>query len=131
MNRFDIRAAILGSDDLAREPIDVPWDLGDEKLYVRALTTNEKDEYYAMTMPTGEFRWTTRLQASLLVKVIVNEAGERIFDDADAEALGQKSAAALSKVFDATMRLSGMNDEGAAEIEAGFTKAQNDGSVSG
>lgn len=131
MNREELRAAIVGSDDLPREPVDVPWDLGGTKLYVRALTASEKDAYVAKTMPTGEFIWTNDLTASLLVKVIVTDDGERIFSDADVIVLGGKGSATLSKLFKVAMRLSGMNEEGADQIEAGFTQAQSEPSDTG
>jgi hypothetical protein len=132
MNRVgDLRDAILASDDLAREPVDVPWEMGGEKLYIRALRASERDEYVAKTMRTGDFTWTSDLTASLLVKVIVNEDGERIFSDTDAEALGRKSASTLSKLFKVAMRLSGMDEEGAEAIKADFGPAQSGASDSG
>jgi len=131
MNRGEQRAAILAADDLPREPVDVPWEMGGEKLYVRALQANEKDAYVAKTMKTGDFAWTDDLTASLLVKVIINEEGERIFSDADAEVLGQKAAPIMSKLFKVAMRLSGMDEEGAEAIKADFGPAQSDASDSG
>jgi len=131
MNRDEQRAAILASDDLPREPVDVPWEMGGAKLYVRALRANERDEYVAKTMKTGDFAWTSDLTASLLVKVIVTEDGERIFTDADAEELGRKAAPTMSKLFKVAMRLSGMDEEGAEAIKADFGPAQNGASDSG
>lgn len=131
MNPTEIRAAILGSDDLPREPVDVPWKLNGTKLYVRALRANEKDEYYAETMKTGEFVWKAGLTATLLVKVIVTEDGERVFSDADAEALGGKEAGALSDLFAVAMRLSGMTEAGAEAIRTDFGPAQSGASATG
>jgi hypothetical protein len=130
MNREEMRAAILASDDLAREPVDVPWPL-DEKLYVRALQAGEKDSYVALTMQTGDFQWSGNVTAALLVKVIVNENGERIFTDADIPALGLKDAGTLSKLFRTALRLSGMGSGDAEKIQADFGLAQSDGSGSG
>lgn len=131
MSREEIRAAILASDDLAREPVDVPWNLGGAKLYVRALEAREKDAYVAQTMKTGEFQWTADITAALLVKVIVDEDGERIFTDADIAVLGAKDAGTLSKMFRIALRLSGMGPGDAEAIKADFGLAQSDGSVSG
>jgi hypothetical protein len=129
MNRDEQRAAILASDDLPREPVDVPWPM--EKVYVRALRASERDEYVAKTMKTGDFAWTDDLTASLLVKVIVTEDGERIFSDADSGELGQKAAPTLSKLFKVAMRLSGMDEEGAKAIKVDFGPAQSGASDSG
>jgi hypothetical protein len=131
MNRDAQREAILASDDLRREPVDVPWEMGGKKLYVRELTAKERDEYLAITMKTGTFAWGKNLTAELLVKAIVNEDGERLFSDDDAEALGAKGTSVLSKLFKVAMRLSGMEVEAAEAIKADFGIAQSDGSNSG
>lgn len=131
MNRDEIRAAILGSDDLPREPADVPWDLGGEKIYVRSLSADEKDAYVARTMPTGEFRWTEHLTAALLVTVIVTEDGDRVFADNDVAALGRKDAGTLSRLFKQAMRLASMDEESVKELEQGLGIAQSDASDTG
>jgi hypothetical protein len=128
MNRDEQRAAILASDDLLREPVDVPWDMGGAKLYVRELEAKERDEYLAATMRTGEFSWRSNLTAELLVKVIVNEDGERLFSDSDAELLGAKGTSVMQRLFKVAMRLSGMEVEAAEAIKADFGIAQSDGS---
>jgi hypothetical protein len=125
------REAILASEDLRREPVDVPWEMGGEKLYVRELTAKERDDYLAVTMKGGEFAWGKNLTAELLVKAIVNEDGERLFSDDDAEALGSKGTSVLAKLFKVAMRLSGMEVEAAEAIKSDFGIAQSDGSSSG
>jgi hypothetical protein len=131
MSRADLRAAILGSDDLRREPVDVPWELGGEKLYVQELTAQQRDEYLTKVMPDGEtFVWREDITASMLVKVLVTEDGERIFDDKDASLLGAKAAGVLLPLFNQAMKLSGMDRAAAEAIQEGFDKAQNERSVS-
>jgi hypothetical protein len=127
----DIRAAILGSDDLPREPVDVPWDLGGTKLFVRGLTAAEKDRWVARTMPDGDFHWTNNLTAELVVATLVTEDGERVFEDSDAAELGRKGAATLSMLFGVAMRLSGLSEEAVGEIEADFGTGQSAPSSSG
>lgn len=129
MSREDIRAKITASDDLPREPVDVPW--LDEKIYVRGLSGDEKDEWYARNMPDGDFRWRSGLTASLLVKTLVTEDGERIFDDNETDVLGRKSAAVLSELMAVAMRLSGLNEETEVAVEEGFGNAQDGASTSG
>jgi hypothetical protein len=132
MNRAEAqREAILASDDLRKEPVEVPWQMGGEKLYIRELTAKERDEYLAITMKAGTFAWGKNLTAELLVKAIVNEDGERLFSDDDAEKLGAKGTSVLSKLFKVAMRLSGMEVEAAEAIKADFGIAQSDGSNSG
>lgn len=130
MNRDEIRAAILGSDDLPREAVDVPWELSGEKVYVQALTAKQKDWYLAQAFQGDKRVWGDNVTAEFLVKVIVTEKGERIFTDEDAEKLGEKSSEVLDKLSEIALRLSGMNKEGAKKIAEDFTLAQSDGSVS-
>jgi hypothetical protein len=132
MNRADAqREAILTSDDLKREPVDVPWEMGGEKLYVRELQASERDTYLAETIKKGEFAWRSNLTATVLVKCIVNEDGERIFADSDADALGAKGTSVLAKLFKVAMRLSAMEVEAAEAIKADFGPAQSGNSDSG
>ncbi len=131
MTSEETRAAILASDDLMKEQVNVPWDLGDAKLYVRALRASEKDAYIAKTMRTGQFSWSSDLTAALLVKVIVDENGARIFSDADVDALGAKDAGTLSELLNVMMRLSGMAPGEAEVIQGNFGLIQSDGSDSG
>ena len=123
----DLRAAILGADDLPKEPVDVPWNL-DEKLYVRGLTASEKDRWMARTMPNGEFAWSNNLTAELVAMTLVDEDGNRIFEDADAEALGKKGAAVLSALFAVAMRLSGLSED---EVAESFGTGQSEPSTIG
>jgi hypothetical protein len=132
MNRAQAQGeAILASDDLKKEPVDVPWPMGGEKLYVRELQARERDDYLTATMKTGEFAWRKNLTAELLVKVLVNEDGERLFSDSQAEALGAKGTSVMAKLFTVAMRLSGMEVEAAEAIQKDFGLAQSDGSDSG
>jgi hypothetical protein len=125
MDRADLKAAILGADDLPREPVDVPWDLGGPKLFVRGLTASEKDAWVARTMPGGEFAWTNNLTAELVCATLVDEDGERVFADEDAAALGKKGAATLSALFAVAMRLSGLSEDTEEQVEADFANGQS------
>lgn len=110
------KADILKSDDLPRATVSVPeW--GGEVM-VRGLTGSERDAWEAET-----FTVTARgvqsvnlrdMRARLVARCVVDEAGQRVFGDADVVALGAKSAQALQRVFEAAQRLSGLT---AADIE--------------
>jgi hypothetical protein len=129
VNRAELRAAILGSDDLRREPVDVdvPWDMGGEKLYVQELSAEQRDEYMTKVLPDGEnFVWRSDLTALVLVKVLVTETGERVFEDSDVAALGAKPASVLRPLFNQAMKLSGMDRAAAEAIKEGFDEAQSE-----
>ena len=126
-----LRDQILEADDLPREMVDVPWDLGNVRLFIRGLTASEKDRWVARTMPNGEFAWTNNLTAELVCSTLVDEDGQRIFTDEDAAALGTKGAAVLSKLFAVAMRLSGLSEDTAEELEQGLGIGQIEPSTIG
>jgi hypothetical protein len=116
VNREELRAAILASDDLPREPFDVPWNTGGTKLYVRGLTAAEKDGWYAEAMPDGDFRWSENMTASIVVKCLVTEDGEPVLEPGDVEAMGRKSSVVLGEIRDKVLELSGLTEEAAADF---------------
>jgi hypothetical protein len=128
MTKDDLRGAILAADDLPREVVDVPWELGGQKLYVRGLTADEKDEFVATSTSDGDFQWKRGFTALLVCRTLVDEDGARIFDDADAPSLGAKSGRVLSDLYDVAARLSGLVAE---EIEQGFETGQSERSTTG
>lgn len=123
------RAEILATS-IPVETVDVPEWGG--KVILRGLTASERDDYeQAMveTAPDGSVRPKRKLdnvRASLVVRCIVNEQGEREFTDADAELLGEKDAAVIDELWDVCRRLCGMTTEDEAKLAAGFDSAQGD-----
>lgn len=129
------RDAILGVSDLQTEKVDVPeW--GGEVI-VRGLTGEERDAFEASRRqvrnagtPKAEVVLVLdNTRASLLVKCLIDEHGERLFTDRDAPALGQKNGAVLDRLFDVASRLSGMSDDEAEAIE-GNSETASDASTS-
>jgi hypothetical protein len=53
--------------------------------------------------------------AELLVRTLVNENFEPLFNDADIEALGKKSAAVMKRLGDIAIELSGLNEKAVEE----------------
>ena len=124
----ELRERILGADDLPREPVDVPWELGGQKLYIRGLTSDEKDEFVAFSTQAGDFSWSKGLTALLVCRTLVDEDGERVLEDGDSVALGKKSGRVMSDLYEVAARLSGLVAE---EIEQGFGQGQNEPSTTG
>ena len=101
------RDAILSAEDLEKELVHVPSWGG--HVYVRALTGAERDAFEAsMVDQRGRDRKMNlkNLRARLCALTICDEEGNRLFSDSDVEALGKKSAAALTRVFAVAQRLS-------------------------
>lgn len=114
---FLTREAILQADDLPREMIEVPEWGG--SVYVRALSGAERDAYEAACLEKRGKSYETNLQnlrAKLCALTVCAEDGKRLFTEADIDALGGKSAAALDRLFAAAKRLSGLGAEDVEEL---------------
>lgn len=123
------KEAILNSSDLKRETVDVPeW--GGEVL-VRELTSAERDQFEIFILERKKQDDYRGVRAKLLSLTVVNEAGERLFSDDDIEALAQKSASAVDRIFSVAQRLSGFGIDKFKEIEQDFARDQSDVSTSG
>lgn len=117
----------LSADDILkvedRKPVEVDVPEWGGKVLVRALSGKERDAYEAsMTIrqpaPGGGFEfvpYTDNANARLAVLALVDEDGNRLFRDEDAVNLGEKSGAAMVRIAQRVMELSGL---GAAGLES-------------
>ena len=124
MGAYLDRDAILKASALKTEEVRVPeWidaATGADVVLVRELRGRERDEWEAsLTVQRGGqlVPDTANLRAKLAARTIVDPEGEPLFTQQDVAALGELSAAALDRVFDAASRLSGLGG-GAVEEAA-------------
>ena len=106
------RAAILAADDMRRERLAVPDWGGD--VFVRTLTGKERERLenaWRAASGAGE-----NARASLLAVALVDEAGKRLFTDADIEALADKAAPVLDRLFDVACILNRIGDAVVEEL---------------
>lgn len=133
------KEAILSADDLEKELVEVPQWGG--AVYVRALTGAERDAFEQSmvemrTVRQGRKQETVRemrlqnIRARLCALTICDEEGNRLFTDADVQALGRKSASALNRVFQVAQRLSGLTDEDVEELAGNSDEIRSDDSSS-
>lgn len=115
--------AILAADDLTFEVVDVkPWG---GAVRVKGLTGVERDDWeksridQKAKVKAGEARpqKLDNFRASLVVRAVVDEDGKLLFSDKDIVALGKKSALAITKLFEVALRLAGLTDEDADELQ--------------
>ena len=125
--KFLNRAEILAISDLKTEDVFVPeWDAW---VKVRSLNASERDRFEAGTVQRNGNSVTTNLdnlRARLCLLCIVDENGERMFDDGDTFPLGGKSAAALDRIFQVAQRLSGLRPEDVDELAKNSNAGQLD-----
>lgn len=107
------KAEILSLTDSKVEAVDVPeWKTS---VYVRTMTGAERDafEVSCMAGKSGNSN-LANFRARLCAVCLCDEQGNRLFTDADADALGKKNAAALERIREAAQKL---NKIGAADVD--------------
>ena len=125
------RDAILQVQDLPTERVHVPEWGGD--VLVRALTGAERDRFEQSIVEQRGNSTRMNLQnirAKLVALTVVDEQGNRIFKDEDVKWLGNKSAAALDRIFEVAQRLSGLRDEDVEELAKNSESDLSDDSTS-
>lgn len=104
------REQILGAADLASEIVDCPEWGG--QVRVRALSAADRLEIARRVMgENGEPDDKRALDLSIIIPAwcIIDENGQRLFGEADVQALGEKSGVPLQRITEAVQRLSGMD----------------------
>lgn len=128
-------AAILAADDLLREVVEVPEWGG--KVMVRGMTGAERDAYESTMLlvkgtdvgldKAGMIGARSRICALCIVDP---ENGKRLFTDSQVTALGEKSGAALDRVFAVAQRLSGITKADQEELQKNSKGGRNGASGS-
>lgn len=108
------RDAILTADDFTFEDVEVPEWGGTVRL--RTLAGSERDKFEASVYGDGKKAKLDDFRARLSAMVMVDENGDRLFSDSEVKQLAKKSAAALSRVFDAALRMNGISDGDVEEL---------------
>lgn len=122
---------ILTADDLKTQDVSVPEWGGEVR--IKTLTGAERDQYEADSVRTNKGKREvnmSNMRARLIAMCAVDEQGQLLFTRADVMKLGQKSAAALERVFDAAATMNGMSDEDVNELAGNFDGGQNESSTS-
>ncbi len=94
---------ILKQDDLKSEIVEVPEWGGDVR--VCTMSGFARDRFEAGITGKNGGTNMSNIRAKLAAATIVDEDGKLLFDEADISKLGNKSCAALDRVFAAAQRL--------------------------
>jgi len=124
------KATILDADDLTTELVEVPeWEVS---LTVRTMTGSERDVFEdSISQATNNGRVDLRgLKVKLVALTVLDDNGDRLFDDADLPALNKKSASAIDRIFQVAQRLNGLTDKDAKELAGNSDGGQPAGSGS-
>ena len=125
------RDQILSSDDLVKELVPVLEWGGD--VWVRGMTGSERDSFeMAVVEQRGKKTAVNmnNMRAKLCSRSICDEGGKLLFSEADVHKLGEKSAAALSRIFMVAQRLSGITETDVKELAEELEENPFEGSPS-
>lgn len=117
--------------DLETQDVEVPEWGGTVRL--KSLTGAERDKFEASVVQ-GQGKNTTvnmqNLRAKLVAQSAIGEDGKPLFTEEDVKWLGEKSAKALNRLFNAAQQLSGLSESDVKELAGNFKDARSDGSTS-
>jgi|HubBroStandDraft_6_1064221.scaffolds.fasta_scaffold00062_71 hypothetical protein len=132
------RDAILKAAALRTEEVRVPeWaspETGADVVIVREMRGRERDEWEAsLAVQRGGQMVpdTANMRAKLAARCIIGEDSEPLFTQQDVAALGELSAAALQRVYEAAARLSGLNQDALEELGKSSETGPSEDSASG
>lgn len=119
---------IWAIDDNTYDYVEVPeW--GNKKVRIKALSASERDRYEQslgkMDKKGNMVPDLTNQRARLVSLSVVDGKGNRMFSDTEVLKLGTKNAKALSRIYSASAKLSGLGEESAEEVEEDFDGAQS------
>jgi hypothetical protein len=122
------REQILQAADILTETIPVPeW--GGEVI-VKMLTGKERGalEFDSLTQDgrRADKAKIITIRERLAALSIVGEDGKQLFSSSDIKALGDKSGAALDRVFSVAARLSGITKADIEELEKNSSSSQSE-----
>jgi len=133
MAEYLSRDEILNASDIQTEEVEIPeWN--NKKVLVRGMTGAQRDAYEDASLTMPDKKKQTRAfiyknaRARLVAWSVVDENGKRVFSDADIPRLSDKSAAALQRIFNVAMRLSGISEEDIEELVKNSPDGQSDDS---
>lgn len=124
------RDTILAAQDVKYETVTVPEWGGDVR--VRAISAAARDDLeqaaYAAQVAKQPFR---NMRARMVALCVIDAEGKPVFTDADVDALGNKSAAALDRVYAVAARLNAMSNQDIDDLQKNLPAAPDGASNSG
>lgn len=117
MGKFLTRDDILQAKDINSKEVPVPEWGG--VVLVKGLNGTQRNAYEESLIKMNGKNVGMNMQnatAKLVALTVVDEDGNQVFQQSDVEALGQKSGAALNRVYEVAQQLSGLSDKDMDEL---------------
>lgn len=110
------REQFLQVSGLKTERLSLP-ELGGEVL-VREMMLGERERFLAKYRSDEEISaHSASMRTDVIVMCLVDEDGRRLLEPGDVPLLEQKSAAAMTRIFDVAVRLSGLGADAVADTQ--------------
>ena len=124
-----LRDRILAADDMPFEDVEVPeWG---ETVRVRGLSSRERDTFEDEVLDDEGVADVENIRARLLVRTCLDpETGKRVFTNKDADALGDKSAQPMQRLWNVAKELSALTKADVDELVKNSKSAPTDSSDS-
>ena len=125
----ELRTQILKADDIGTELLDVPeWNV---KLEIRGMNGKARAKFMraASAGPEGAADFEQFFADLIIASSFDPETGEQVFDSADRDAINLKSGAAINRISEVAMRLSGLTDAAVKQAEADLGGIPKDAST--
>lgn len=128
------REQIFESVDYTTERVSVPeWrpkgQKGDAYVNVRGLTASQRAEFETVGAQVSQsnrgYDKIAEFALKAVVWCVVDEDGNRVFQAGDVKALGEKSSAPITRIYETVLRLSGLTNDAADEAAEDFDETQD------
>lgn len=130
--KYASKQAIFGISDMKIEDLYVPeWDV---TVRIRSLTGFERDTFENSLIDQRGKKNKLDMRnarAKLVALCVIDEDGNRMFEDSEIGMLGMKNAAALDKIYDVASRMCGMSDADIEELTGNLKDDPKGGNTSG
>ena len=121
-----LRDDILAVRDGKTEELDIPeWQT---KVWIRTLSGRERDALENLIYQGNKKGGVPNIRAEFAVRCLCDADGKRLFADPEAKTLGEKSAAALDRIFEAARRFNKFDQKDVEELEKNSESGQSDNS---
>lgn len=114
-----------------QETVHVP-ELGGDVI-LRGMTGTQRDAWERSLIVQRGKRTTVNtdnVRARLVTRCLVDESGNRLLEDSDADVLGSIRVDVLNRLYEVAQRLSGVRDEDVEELKNGSGSEGGSGSPS-
>ena len=101
--------------DLQIQKLQIPeWN--NEEICLKPFSSQDRDRFESEMQSTSKTKFEN-IRARVAIKTVCDENGNLIFTEADITELGNKSAAAMSRIFDEAMKINHITDDDVKELE--------------